>query len=317
MAVQGDVLAKDQYQVLGVGGGATQEDIRRAYRRLARHHHPDANPGDPAAEERFKEISTAYDVLGDPARRQEYDQARPAGGACGGFDPTGGHVTINVDDLADLGGIEDLLSDLFGGRGAGARTHRPRRGRDLEASLQLSFEEAVSGMTTSVQMGDATGSGRSVRVRVPAGVDDGQRIRVPGLGEPGADGAPPGDLYVTVRVPPHARFGRSGRDLTLALPVTYAEAALGAEVAVPTLDGDRVRVRIPPGTPSGRKLRVRGRGVPGPAGGRGDLLITIEIAVPERLTDEQRAAVAALAETMEHSPRGHLEVDVQRSYEEV
>ncbi|HEV2766307.1 MAG TPA: DnaJ C-terminal domain-containing protein [Acidimicrobiales bacterium] len=306
MAVHGGVLGKDHYEVLGVAEEASHEDIQRAYRRLARRHHPDANPGDAGAEERFKESSAAYEVLGDPVKRREYDQVRRSGYAAGGFDPGAGTFRVTVDDLGDLGGLGDLgdlLGNLFGGR----RPASARPGHDLEAPLDLSFEDAVSGVTTEVQARDTAGSSRSVRVRVPAGVEDGQRIRVTGLGGPGLDGGPPGDLYVTVRVAPHAVFGRSGRDLTLTLPVTYPEAALGAEVKVPTLDGEPVTVRIPPGTPTGRTLRVRGRGVPHPGGHRGDLLVSIEVAVPQRLTSQQRAAVEALAQAMDGSPRTHLE----------
>ncbi len=297
MAVHGGVLGKDHYEVLGVAEEASHEDIQGAYRRLARRHHPDANPGDAGAEERFKEISAAYEVLGDPVKRREYDQVRRSGYAADGFDPGAGTFRVTVDDLGDLG-------DLFGG-------HRPasaRQGHDVEAQLHLSFEDAVFGVTTEVQARTTAGSTRSVRVRVPAGVEDGQRIRVAGLGGPGLDGGPSGDLYVTVRVAPHAVFGRSGRDLTLTLPVTYPEAALGAEVKVPTLDGEPVTVRIPPGTAMGRTLRVRSRGVPRPGGHRGDLLVTIEVAVPQRLTSQQRAAVEALAQAMDGSPRTHLEV---------
>ena len=307
MAVHGGVLGKDHYEVLGVAEDAGHEDIQQAYRRLARRHHPDANPGDAGAEERFKEISAAYDVLSDPVKRHEYDQVRWSGFAPGGFDAGTGTFRVTVDDLGgldDLGDLGDLLGDLFGG----SRPPSGRQGRDLEAQLDLSFEDALFGVTTEVRARSTAGSTPSVRVRVPAGVEDGQRIRVAGLGEPGLDGGPPGDLYVTVRVAAHAVFGRSGRDLTLTLPVTYPEATLGADVKVPTLDGEPVTVRIPPGTPSGRTLRVRGRGVPGAGAHRGDLLVTIEVAVPQRLTSKQRAAVEAMAEAMDGSPRAHLEV---------
>lgn len=296
MAVHGAVLA-DDYEVLGVPEDASEQDIQRAYRRLARRHHPDANPGDPGAEERFKQILAAYEVLGDPARRREYDRSRRGDRMLGDVD---GAFRVTLDDLGDLGDLGDLLGDLFGGADGAARP-RPRRGRDLEAEIELSFEEAVFGVTTQVQVG-VSSRPAPVRVRVPGRVEDGQRVRVAGLGEPGADGAPPGDLYVAVRVRPHAFFGRSGRDLTLTLPVTYPEAVLGADVKVPTLDGPPVTVRIPPGTPSGRALRVRGHGVPGPDGSRGDLLATVEVAVPQRLTSEQRAAVEALAEATHGSP---------------
>ena len=347
----------DYYKVLGVAESATDKEITRAYRKLAKAHHPDTNPG---SEERFKEISAAYDVLGDTAKRKEYDEVRRLGpmgaafgGAPGGFRTTGG-TTFNVGDLGDFG---DLLGGLFG-----SRRKAPKRGADVEASLHLSFEDAVRGVTTSVHLPtDATcktcrgsgaapgtqpvtcdrcggrgtldddkgmfslsticpkcqgrgnlietpcpschGSGReassrSVRVRIPGGVEGGQRIRIKGKGQPGQQGAPPGDLYVVVHVSRDARFGRKGRNLTSRVPVSFAEAALGADVVVETLDGD-VTMRIAPGTAPGTTLRVRGRGVPGhgtvPGG---DLLVTVDVVVPKDLTDEQRAAVEALAATM-------------------
>jgi molecular chaperone DnaJ len=287
MAVQTEWLEKDYYALLGVPETAPEQEITRAYRRLARELHPDVNPDKPDAEERFKEVSSAYDVLGDPAKRKEYDERRRFG--AGGFADDGGGFRIRfttADDLGDLGG---LLDDLFGG------TTRARRGRDVEAEVALSFEEAVTGAERKV--GKAT-------VRIPAGIEDGQLIRVPGHGSAGANGGPPGDLYVTVRVAPHRVFGREGPHLTLRIPATFAEATLGADVRVPTLQGEPVTLRLPPGTPSGRTFRVRGEGVPG----RGDLLVTVEVAVPKRLTDAQRRAVEQLAEATIESPRAYLGV---------
>jgi molecular chaperone DnaJ len=351
-------LETDYYKALGVPSTATDKEITRAYRKLAKAHHPDTNPG---SEERFKEISSAYDVLGDAAKRKEYDEVRrlgPLGGAFsggpGGFQAGG--TTFTMGDLGDFG---DLLGGLFGrGRGRG-----PRRGGDLEAALHLSFEDAVRGVTTAVHLptdamcrkckgsGAAPGttpvqcerchgrgvldddkgmfslstvcpvcqgrgsrietpcpschgsgreaSSRSVKVRIPAGVEGGQRIRVKGKGQPGANGAPSGDLYVVVHVARDARFGRRGRNLTSRVPISFADATLGTKVAVPTLDGP-VTMRVPAGTSPGTTLRVRGRGVPAHGStAAGDLLVTVDVTVPKDLTDEQRAAVETMAKSLD------------------
>ena len=380
MAPQREWFEKDYYRVLGVGETASQKDIKSAYRKLSRQYHPDANPGDKAAEERFKEVSAAYDVVGDAEKRKEYDEVRrlgPVGGVFGGPGGAGGPGGgFRFQDVSDIG---DVLGGIFGrgrrgGAGAGAgRGTGPHRGQDLEAELHLDFEDAVRGLTTTIHLtSEATcstchgsgarpgtsphtcprcngrgvlddnqgffsfsqpcpecagrgylidepcqtcgGSGiehrpREVKVRLPAGVDDGQRIRLRGRGGPGRNGGPPGDLYVTARVTPHRLFGRRGNDLTLSVPITFAEAALGADVKVPTLDGLPVKVRIPAGTPSGRTFRLKGRGV---AARRkaGDLLVTVEVAVPPSLNDHERAAVEALAAAADgKSPRAHLGVE--------
>jgi molecular chaperone DnaJ len=244
-----------------------------------------------------------------------------AGGFPGGFpgatfaDGDGQAFTIRIDGT-DGFDVSDLLSGMFGGSGgAGPRAGwtnggprpkaGPRRGPDLRAELPLGFAEAVSGLTTEIDLGEPAGR---TKVRIPAGVADGQLVRIPGKGGAGRDGGPPGDLYVTVRVGSHPLFGRDGHDLTLRLPVTYPEAVLGAEVQVPTLDGKPVTVRIPPGTPAGRVLRVRGQGVPRPDGSRGNLLVTVEVAVPSSIGDAERAPVAALADVSDHDPRAHLAV---------
>ena len=376
MAVQSEWLEKDYYSVLGVNESAADKEIQRAYRRLARKYHPDANPDNDEAEERFKEISAAYDVLGDADKRKEYDEIRRLGPAPAGFATAGGGqgFTFRTGDAEGFGfDLGDLFGEAFGGgRRTRTRASAAQRGRDLEAELRLGFEQAVSGVTTDVHLssdvacttcggsgarpgttpttcatcggsgkvaesqglfsmsrpcracggrghivtdpcGDCGGRGtqrkpRRVRVRIPPGVEDGQLIRLPGRGEPGRNGGPPGDLFVAVGVGAHPVFGRSGRNLTVTVPVTYPEAVLGAEVKVPTLDGAPVTVRIPPGTPSGRTLRVRGQGVPGPRGGRGDLLVTVEVAVPQRVGTDERKAVEALAASMEGNPRAHLGV---------
>ena len=388
MAPQREWFEKDYYAVLGLQKGATEKDITRAYRKLAKQHHPDANPNNLEAEEKFKDISAAYDVLGDAAKRKEYDEVRQmvasgagnpfAGAGPGGFGGPGGGIRWETTgDMGDVGGLGDLLGNLFGraGRRAGSGTRQPgagpRRGGDLEAEVHLAFDDAVRGATIAVQLTGAapchtcggtgaapgtvpqpcpqcngvgtlavdqgpfsfsqicprcSGSGRvvekpcatcggsgsetrtrDVKVRIPVGVADGQRVRVKGKGTTGSNGGPPGDLYVTVHVAPHALFGRRGNDLLLRVPVTFSEAALGAEVKVPTLDG-AVTVRIPPGTASGKTLRVRGRGMPRAGNGAGDLLVTVDVVVPQALSDEQRQAVEALAATESTNPRAHLGV---------
>jgi molecular chaperone DnaJ len=375
MAAQREWFEKDYYRILGVSDTATQKDIKSAYRKLSRQYHPDANPGDKPAEERFKEVSAAYDVVGDPEKRKEYDEVRRLGPMGGAGGPGAGAGGFRFDDLGDLG---DVLGGLFGrGRNRGGagptRGTGPHRGQDLEAELHLDFEDAARGITTTIHLtSEATcstcrgtgarpgttphtcpqcegrgvlddnqgffslsspcpncggrgytveepcptcrGSGvehrpREVKVRIPSGVEEGQRIRLRGRGGPGRNGGPPGDLYVTVRVTPHNLFGRRGRDLTLTVPVTFPEAALGADVAVPTLDGGTVTVRIPAGTRSGRTFRVRGRGVATPKA-TGDLLVTVEVAVPQKMSATERKAVEALAAAGDGtSPRAHLGVE--------
>ncbi len=374
MAPQREWFEKDYYRVLGVSDSASAKEIKSAYRKLSRQYHPDANAGDSAAEERFKEVSAAYDVIGDAEKRKEYDEVRKLGPAGFGFPGGGGGPTnIRFEDFGDLG---DVLGGLFGrarrGRGGGAGPGTgPHRGQDLETELHLSFVDAVNGLTTTVHLtSDAacstcSGTGakpgtvphtcsrcdgrgvlddnqglfsfsspcpqcggrgytiddpcptcrgtgierrpREVKVRIPAGVDEGKRIRLKGRGGPGRNGGPAGDLYVTVRVAPHPVFGRKGRDLTLSVPVTFPEAALGTNLSVPTLDGGQVTLKVPPGTRSGRTFRVKGKGVP-VSKGVGDLLVTVEVAVPTKLSDDERKAVEALRDAAEASPRAHLEV---------
>jgi molecular chaperone DnaJ len=368
VAPQREWFEKDYYKTLDVAPTATAKEITSAYRKLAKKHHPDTNPGH---EETFKEISAAYDVLGDPERRKEYDQVRTMGPAAGGFPGGfGGGATYRTEDMGDLG---DLFGGLFGRgrRGSGGATG-PQRGADVETELYLSFEDAVNGVTTSVNLtmdvrchtcsgtgaapgtspvtcprcgGSGTlqdnqglfslsqicpqcggrgtvvttpcptcaGSGvehrnRTVKVRIPPGVEDGQRIRVKGRGAAGRGNAPSGDLYVVVRVDRHGVFGRRGRNLTLSVPLSYPEVALGTTLTVPTLT-EPVTLRVPPGTPSGRTFRVKGRGVrAGKKSSTGDLLVTVDVDVPDKLTDEQRAAVEALAAVVEPPERDTLGV---------
>jgi molecular chaperone DnaJ len=372
MAAQREWYEKDYYKVLGVVSTASDKEITRAYRKLAKQYHPDTNPG---SEERFKEISAAYDVLGDADKRKEYDEVRRLGPLAGGFGAPGpgGAGAPGGFRTADMGDLSDLFGGLFGNRGGRTTTRGPARGADMETVLHLSFTDAVHGVTTKVNVpeevrcsncrgtgaapGTSThtcprcggtgslndnqglfslstvcpdcqgrgtlfdtpcpvchGSGterkvRSVKVRIPAGVEDGQRIRVKGRGAPGQGMAPPGDLYVVVHVGSHPIFGRSGRNLTMNVPITFPEAALGTTITVPTLDS-KVTVRVPAGTAPGTVLRVAGRGVPS-GGGRnakpGNLLVKLDVVVPTELTDEQRAAVESLAAVTDEAPRVAVE----------
>jgi len=357
-----DWSTKDFYKVLGVKKDASAAEIKKAYRKLARDNHPDSNPGNQAAEERFKEVSEAYAVLSSADKRKEYDEQRTLfgqfkGGFGGAGQPGGGGFSTSDFDLSDL------LGGMFGGgRGRGRAPRNPgRKGDDLETEATISFEQAVNGVTlplrlstdepcptchgtgakpgtvpkvcskcqgSGMQTGAAGGvfamtepcsqcrgrglvvedpcatchgsgrapASRTIQVKVPAGVKDGQRIKLRGKGDPGINGGPDGDLYVVVHVSGHRTFGRKGSDLTITVPVAFDEAALGAEISVPTLDGPPVRIKVPAGTPSGRTMRARGKGGTKKDGSRGDLLVTIEVQVPQELTDEQRAAVEALRE---------------------
>ncbi len=306
---QRDWVEKDYYAILGVSKNASKEEIKKAYRKLAQKHHPDANKDDRQAEARFKEISEAHSILSNDEKRREYDQMRAFVEAGGqrfyGFRPGGaGNVRVNVGDIGDLFGDEGgLFEDLLGG--FGFRQNGPRRGQDLETEVELSFEDSVTGTTVTLPQGG--------KAKIPAGVGNGARIKVAGRGAPGADGGPPGDLYVRVRVAPHPVFGRAkSGDLTLILPVTIAEAALGATVEVPTLD-EPVTVKIPPGSQSGKTLRVRGRGGPSPKGGSRDLLVKLEVVVPQKLSKQEKDLLERFAEVHKESPRAHLDRHRKRS----
>lgn len=320
-----DWFEKDFYAVLGVSKDASAAEIKKAYRKLARTLHPDANQGDAAAENRFKEVGEAYAVLSDPDKREQYDGVRAmaggarftaggAGGQAGFEDLFGGlfnqHAQGGQRTRAPAGGggvppgFEDLLGGLFtdgGAPGYGA-TRGPRRGADVQATTQLGFTQAVEGSTVTLRSGE----GRQVTARIPAGVRDGQKIRLRGKGRAGDAGAPAGDIVITVSVAPHPVFTRDGDDLRLTLPVSFAEAALGAEVEAPTLDGGTVRLRVPAGTPSGRTLRVKGRGVR-TAKATGDLKVTVQVVVPQRLDGDAKAAVEAFRDaTAGDDPRAEL-----------
>ncbi len=311
MNMRREWLEKDYYETLGVSKGASTKEIKAAYRKLAQQYHPDNNPGDTGAETRFKEIGEAYRVLSDADERKQYDEAREAfsrGTFVGG--PGGGAQYVRIDDLGDLGevfggGMFGGLGDLFGFSGRGGRS-RARKGADLEADLTLTFHEAVQGVTKTLTVRGPEGT-RTVSAKIPAGVNDGARIRLRGKGVPGIDGGQPGDLLVRIHAGSHPVFDRSGKDLKVRLPISFAEAALGATVAAPTLEG-KVSLKIPPGTPSGKTFRVRGHGVKAPDGD-GDLLVTVEIEVPEQMTSETREVIEQLRHTDEgHNPRSHLGV---------
>ena len=349
-----DWANKDFYKTLGVDKDADAAVIKKAYRKLARENHPDSKPGDTAAEERFKQVAEAYDVVGDADKRREYDEMRSlyAGGHPGGFPGGFGGQSGNFGGAGGAGfDLSDLFGGLFGGAAPGPQSRRrPVRGNDLETEATIAFTDALDGTTISLRLSSESacetchgtggkpgtkphvcptcggagmvvnnmgggfamnetcpqchgsqvvydeacptchGSGRgrssrTIQARIPAGVKDGQKIRLKGKGGPGEAGGPAGDLFVVVRVSAHSVFGRKGDNITLTAPVTFDEAALGAEIRVPTLHDGPVTLRIAPGTPNGRVLRVRGRGAPKKGGGNGDLLVTVEVHVPSTLDD--------------------------------
>lgn len=379
--MRADWATKDFYAVLGVAKGATGDEIKKAYRKLARENHPDSNPGDDAKHEKFKAVAEAYDVVGDAEKRKKYDQARELfsrGGYGGGFGGrSAGPGGVNLDDLlrdragggagGGGAGFGDLFGDLFGGGFGSRRQARATRGRDLETTATIGFTDALDGVTVSLRisadgacatcsgtggkpgtkphvcttcdgtgyvtasMGGAfsmnetcpacggrqlvydhpcptchgAGTGRSTRTiqaKIPAGVKDGQRIRLRGKGASGEHGGPAGDLYVSVKVVDHRVFGRKGEHLTVDVPVSFPELALGAEVKIPTLGGAPVTLRIPAGTPDGRTFRVRGKGAPGKDGKVGDLLATVHVKVPGSLSPAAKEALEAYAAATSDTP---------------
>lgn len=316
-----DWFDKDFYKVLGVPKDISQAELKKTYRKLARKYHPDSNPGDAAAEAKFKEISEAHAVLSDPEQRKEYDQMRAlgagaprftagGGGQAGGFEDVFGGMfgQGNQRTTRSAGGFDDIFGNLFGGgsfgqpsggfRGQGG----PSRGRDVTATTSLDFVSAIKGETVKLQ---AAGS-KPISVKIPAGVSDGQKIRLKGKGEPSIDGGPAGDLTLTVTVRKHPVFERDGLNLRVDVPVTFVEATLGATIEVPTLGGDPVKLRVTPGTPSGRVLRVKGRGVT-TSKATGDLLATVQVAVPSHLTADAKDHLEAFAKAMPvENPRAEL-----------
>jgi len=300
-------VAEDLYKVLGVSRKALDDEIKKAYRKLARRYHPDRNPDDPAAEEKFKEVGGAYDTLSDPAKRKEYD----AGGAFAGFGGGGGRGPFTAGPggagggFVDLGDISDIFSSMFGGgRGGGQPRGWPAQpGRDLETEARLTFDQAIEG--TQIRVGGA--NGKTVKVNIPAGVRDSARIRVAGRGEASPGDGPPGDLYVRTRVAPSPVFERlDGGNLEVTVPITIPEALRGATIEVPTLKGTK-RIKVPAGTRHGTLQRLRGEGAPKPSGGRGDIRYRLEIEVPKELSEEQAEAAEKLAEAFNGSdPRERL-----------
>ncbi len=376
-----DWLEKDFYALLGVTKDATPEEMKKKYRKLARDLHPDKNPGDKEAEDKFKAVSEAYDVLSDDTKRKEYDEGRAlfaSGGygsrpSPGGFG--GGNYNVNYEDLfgGDQGGFGDFLGGIFnrGGGGTAGRSRQARRGQDIETSLTLSFDDTLDGVTVPLNLqSDApcsmchgtgakagstpkvcptcggngqisrnaggfafaepcptcqgrglyvddpcnrchgTGRGKSnrtVQARIPAGVKDGTKIRLKGKGGPGENGGPGGDLFVKVTVKAHPLYERKGDNLTVEVPVTFAEAALGADIASPVPRGGTVNMRIPAGTTSGRTFRIKGKGVRGKDGKNHDVLAVIDVAVPQNLNEEAKTALAAFAEaTIDQDPRKEI-----------
>jgi molecular chaperone DnaJ len=286
-----DLYEKDFYKVLGVDKKATPEEIKKKYRSLARDLHPDKNQGDSALEEKFKAVSEAYDILSDSKKRAEYDEARSLFERGGFRAPTGGG-NFQGGDFSDIfggGNPQDIFANLFGG--AGMR-RGPRKGQDLQTESTITFKESIFGTTLDLKL-SADGKTQNITARVPAGVNDGAKIRVKGKGAPGEAG--PGDLFILLTVKPHPIFSRKGENLLLTLPVTFAEATLGADIKVPTLGGDDVTVRLAPGTPTGRVLRVKGRGI---TKGHtvGDLLVTIDVQVPRRVEGEALEALKKFEE---------------------
>ena len=285
-----DLYENDFYKVLGVAKNAAADEIKKRYRALARDLHPDKTKGDVAKEEKFKAVSEAYEILSDLKKRAEYDEARSLF-AKGGFRaPTGGG--FQGGDFSDVfggGNPQDIFANLFGGGGRRA----PRKGQDLQTEATITFRESVFGTTLDLRLGTDRGQTQNISARVPTGVHDGTKIRVKGKGAPGEAG--PGDLFILLHVKPHPIFGRKGENLTLNLPVTFTEAALGADIKVPTLSGDDVTVRIAPGTPNGRTLRVKGRGVV-KGSTTGDLLVTVEVQVPQRVDGKALEALKKFAE---------------------
>ncbi len=306
-----DWFDKDFYKVLGVAKDVSDAELKKVYRKLARQFHPDSNPGDAAAEARFKEISEAYSVLSDPAQRKEYDAVRAMGGGAR-FTGGAGGAGFPGGFQGGAGGFEDVFANLFGGAGgAGGRGGNPfggfgggfgpQRGQDLTMTTSLNFIDGVKGTTIKVKLGN-----KDVSVNIPAGVTDGQKIKLRGKGQSSPNGGEAGDLIITCNVKPHPVFSREGNNIRVTVPVTIAEAVLGATILVPTLGGEPVKLKVAPGTPNGRVLRVKGRGVE-TAKNSGDLLATVEIAVPSHVNDKAKKALEEFnAQLPDEDPRADI-----------
>jgi len=306
-----DWFDKDFYKILGVSKDVSDAELKKVYRKLARQHHPDSNPGDAKAEAKFKEISEAYSVLSDKDQRKEYDQVRamgsgarftggPGGAGAGGF-PGGFPGGFQA---GGQGGFEDVFADLFGGGGrrGGFGGFGPQRGADLTTNTTVDFIDSIHGATIKVRIG----AGEPTSVKIPAGISDGQKVKLRGKGQASPNGGETGDLIITVTVKPHPVFTRDGNNLRVTVPVTFTEAVLGATIQVPTLGGEPVKLKVAPGTPNGRVLRVKGKGVQS-AKAEGDLLATVEIAVPSHISDKAKKALEEFATLMpEADPREDL-----------
>ena len=297
-----DWFDKDFYKILGVAKDVSDAELKKVYRKLARQYHPDSNPGDAKAEAKFKEISEAYSVLSDPAQRREYDQVRAMGGGAR-FTGGAGGQGFPGGFPGGTGGFEDVFSNLFGGGGGrgGFGGFGPQRGSDLTMTTTLNFIDGVKGTAIKVNLG-----GKDVSVNIPAGVNDGQKIKLRGKGQASPNGGEAGDLIITCNIKPHPIFSRDGNNIRVSVPVTYAEAVLGATILVPTLGGEPVKLKVSPGTPNGRVLRVKGRGVVS-AKHEGDLLATVEIAVPSHVSDKAKKALEEFEGLLpDEDPRAEL-----------
>ena len=286
-----DLYEKDFYKILGVDKKASADEIKKKYRSLARDLHPDKNQGDSALEDKFKAVSEAYDILSDSKKRAEYDEARSYFERGGFRAPTGGQ-NFQGGDFSDIfggGNPQDIFANLFGGGGR----RGPRKGSDLQTEATITFKESIFGTTLDLKLNTDGNGPQSISARVPAGVNDGAKIRVKGKGSKGEAG--PGDLFILLHVKPHAVFSRKGENIALTVPVTFTEATLGGDIKVPTLSGEEVTLRIAPGTSNGRVLRVKGRGIT-KGTTVGDLLVTIEVQVPQRVEGEALDALKKYAE---------------------
>jgi DnaJ-class molecular chaperone len=298
-------MTKDYYEILGVPRGATEEEIKKAYRALARKLHPDLHPGDKAVESRFKEINEAYAVLSDPRKRSDYDLTGSVTfePGMGGFPgPAGGGFGFEGYGFGDAGGFEDIFSEIFGAKG-GRRA--ARKGADIEYHLKLDLPHAAKGTEVKVTVSRRSGT-ETLTVKIPPGIRTGSKVRVTGKGDDGYEGGPPGDLYIVTDVAPHPYFRRVDNDIYVDVPVTVREAALGAEVQVPTIDGPAT-IKIPPGTQGGQKLRLKGKGMHGMRPSeRGDEYIVVNIALPKRLDQRSRGLLDEFMEINPYEPREGL-----------
>jgi molecular chaperone DnaJ len=283
-----DLYEKDFYKTLGVDKKAGADEIKKKYRALARDLHPDKTKGDAAKEDKFKAVSEAYEILSDEKKRAEYDEARSLYER-GGFRPPQGGAGADFSDMFGGGNPQDIFANLFGGGGR----RGPRKGQDLQTDATITFRESVFGTTLDLRLATERGQAQNISARVPSGVNDGAKIRVKGKGAAGEAG--PGDLFILLNVKPHPIFSRAGENLTLNLPVTFTEATLGADIKVPTLNGEDVTVRIAPGTSNGRTLRVKGRGIV-KGSTTGDLLVTIQVQVPQRVNEKAEEALKLFAD---------------------